>query len=345
MEVPSYFTDFLHDIRPTDTQREELKKGHIQLRARLLAHEPLKPAIVTTFLQGSYRRSTALRPAPKRRSDVDIVVVTRLHEEEYSPSEALELFRPFMREHYKGDYRYQGRSIGISQGSLDMDLVLTSSPPERVMGILPDDLDQPLDEESVKKSIRAAWKDAALRIPDREASRWEDTNPLAQIEWTHEKNAATSGHYVNVVKAIKWWKYDKYPELEKPQGYTIERIVAETCPDGISSVAEGVTRTLEEIVRRFGGGKPVLPDHSTGLDDLRRLEPADFHRFYGLVAAAATVARQALNTEELAKSVTLWQELFGDRFPPPPKSGGEGPKGGFTERSGSTPMPDHRRFA
>ena len=221
MDVPSYFTDFLHDIRPTDEQREELKKGHTLLRARLLAHEPLKRVIVTTFLQGSYRRYTALRPAPKRRSDVDIVVVTRLHENEYTPSEALELFRPFMREYYKGEYRFQGRSIGITQASMDMDVVLTSSPPERIMGIFPDELDPPLDEEQIserlKKAIRPAWKDAALRIPDREASRWEDANPLAQIEWTHEKNAATNGHYVNVVKAIKWWKYDKYPDFEKPK--------------------------------------------------------------------------------------------------------------------------------
>ncbi len=349
MDVPSYFTDFLQDIRPTEEQREELKKGHTQLRARLLAHEPLKRVIVTTFLQGSYRRATALRPAPKRRSDVDIVVVTRLDENEYTPSKALDLFRPFMREHYKGEYRTQGRSIGITQASLDMDLVLTSSPLERISGILPDEIDHSIDEDVLSEQVKraagsTAWKVVPLRIPDREAMRWEDSNPLAQIAWTREKNAITNGHYVNVVKAIKWWKYDRYPDFEKPQGYLLERIVAAACPDGIGSVAEGVTRTLEEIVTRFGGGKPMLPDHGTQLDVLRRLEPADFHRFYGLVAAAANLARRALNADDLVQSVTLWQELFGDRFPPPPKSDDEGPKGGFTPRKTSS-VPGSGRFA
>jgi predicted nucleotidyltransferase len=349
MDVPSYFTDFLQDIRPTEEQRSELKDGHIKLRARLLEYEPLKRAIVTTFLQGSYRRATALRPAPKRRSDVDIVVVTRLHEDEYTPSAALELFRPFVRKYYKDQYRFQGRSIGITQPHADMDLVLTSSPPEQIIGVLPEEIDQSIEGEALaeqlKKAARStAWKVVPLRIPNREAKRWQNAHPLAQIDWTREKNAATSGHYVNVVKAIKWWKYDRYPEFEKPQGYPLERIIAACCPDGIGSVAEGVTRALEEIIARFGSGKPVLPDHGTQLDVLHRLEPEDFHRFYGLVAAAAKLARRALDAEELEESVTLWRELFGERFPPPPKSDDEGPKGGFSPRTSPT-VPGSGRFA
>ena len=49
-----------------------------------MADEDLKDIIVTTFLQGSYRRSTAVRPKQGKRSDVDIVVVTKLDKEELS---------------------------------------------------------------------------------------------------------------------------------------------------------------------------------------------------------------------------------------------------------------------
>ncbi|MFT3767496.1 MAG: hypothetical protein QM820_18740 [Minicystis sp.] len=357
MEAPSYFVDFLQDIRPTEQQRESLRNGHIELRERIDDYEPLKPAIVTTFLQGSYRRATALRPAPKRRSDVDIIVVTKLHEDEYTPSEALELFRPFVEKYYKGEYRIQGRSIGISKKHVDLDLVITSAPPEQVMGILPEEgeRDDSLEEETqvqqLKEAARSAlWKDEPLRIPDREAQRWEVTHPLAQLTWTREKNAATNGHFVNVVKAIKWWRYNQHPDAEQPRGYPLERIVAECCPDGITSVAEGVTKTFEEIVSRFATGKPILPDHGCHPDVLQRITRQEFHVFHGDVAGAARLARRALDAEELESSVTLWRDLFGDKFPsaPPPGKdgkGGGGAAGGFTPRNEVSTVPGTGRFA
>lgn len=356
MEVPSYFTDFLQAIRPTNRQREALRDGHVQLRERLMAYEPLKPAIVTTFLQGSYRRTTALRPAPKRRSDVDIIVVTRLHESEYTPSRAMELFRPFVVEYYKGEYRFQGRSIGISQTEVDLDLVITSAPAEQVMGVLSEASNDPMDEPALldvgKGASSAEWKEAPLRIPDRKADRWEVTHPLAQIDWTRGKNASTNGHFVNVVKAIKWWKYWQFPDVEQPSGYPLERLVGQCCPNGITTVAEGVTKTMEDFVVRFAGGKPVLPDRGCHQDVLRRLSAEDFHELYGLVANAARLARRALDADTLEGSVELWRELFGDQFPEPPKrsnggpkdGGGGGPKGGFTKRTGASD-PGSGRFA
>ena len=40
-------------------------------------------------------------------------------------------------------------------------------------------------------------------IPDRDANRWEQTDPISQIEWTHDKNRRTNGHFVNVVKGFQ----------------------------------------------------------------------------------------------------------------------------------------------
>lgn len=56
----------------------------------------------------------------------------------------------------------------------------------------------------------------------------------------------TNGHYVNVVKAIKWWRrLNAAPPY--PKGYPLEHLIGISCPDGIASVAEGVVRTLEDI--------------------------------------------------------------------------------------------------
>lgn len=76
--VPSYFKDFLSNIRLSDNQVSDLKTGHTTLRKRLEADETLSKIIVSTFLQGSYRRSTAVKPKNGNKSDVDVIVVTKL---------------------------------------------------------------------------------------------------------------------------------------------------------------------------------------------------------------------------------------------------------------------------
>lgn len=209
--VPSYFKDFLYNIRLTDNQVNDLKTGHTTLRKRLEEDETLSKIIVSTFLQGSYRRSTAVKPKNGNKSDVDIIVVTKLDSEEYAPEEALNLFVPFLDKHYKDKYRIQGRSIGIGLSYVDLDIVPTSAPSEIETDILRDkaiiseytieDFQQSTLTKSIdntlfgsvynifcKSDSAAQWKSEPLLIPDREAEKWDKTHPLEQIRWTVEKN-------------------------------------------------------------------------------------------------------------------------------------------------------------
>ena len=73
MQLPSSFKQFLADIRLTSNMRQDVITGHKTLRGRLLSDEGVKNLIVSTFLQGSYRRATAVRPIRNTRADVDIV--------------------------------------------------------------------------------------------------------------------------------------------------------------------------------------------------------------------------------------------------------------------------------
>jgi hypothetical protein len=285
----SAFSEFLSNIRPTEAQEDALQDGHKRLRERLHDYEPLKDVVFSDFLQGSYRRSTSLRPTGDRRSDVDIVLVTKLHESEWTPGRALDLFKGFAEKHYAGKYRMQGRSIGISMSAVDMDLVITSAPAEAALGVVKlealvsdDELEDAPDlrlndryiglsrrQDATPRLLKEAaeqpeWKVAPLRIPDREAERWEDTHPVAQLQYTRDKNAACSRHFLGVVRAIKWWRYDQFPKMGHPRSYPLERIVSEFCPDGIGSVAEGVTLTLECVFR---------DDPTVGSDAVRRVTP------------------------------------------------------------------------
>ena len=342
-KMVTYFNDFLKNIRLTDNQVNELKSAHTTLRNRLMADEDLKDIIVTTFLQGSYRRSTAVRPKQGKRSDVDIVVVTKLDKEEVTPEEALNVFEPFLEKYYEGKYRKQGRSWGIEMTHVDLDVVPTSAPSLAEQGLLENlavlsdnDVEEmsELFAEIVESAYNpwktafaefmaaddnASWKNDPLFIPDREAELWDETHPLEQIRWTHEKNASCNRHYVNVVKCIKWWRKEKFTDIKHPKSYPLEHFVGDCCPDGIKSIAEGVVLTLEKIVSDYPQ-KPELKDRGVPEHDVfGRLSEEDYDAFYESVCEAAVIARNAYEAETVQESADLWRKLFGNKFPEAPK--------------------------
>jgi hypothetical protein len=363
MELPTYFSDFLADIRLTENQRSDAITGHRTLRDRLAKWEDFSPLIVSTFLQGSYRRATAVRPYEERRADVDVIVVTRLSHDEFSPKEIVPIFIPFLDEHYEDKWELQGRSFGIKLSYVDLDMVVTAAPSEGQIGIyesadVTDDetLDEAaiLTETTIKKA--AEWQDTPLLIPDRELDRWDETDPLEQIRWTQQKNARCEGHYVNVVKAVKWWRRVNCPEPKYPKGYPVEHIIGVCCPDGIASVAEGVTTTLEAITANYAGhvainSTPFLADHGVPAHNvLARVSGEDFATFHLQCSAAAKTARAALDSDGRKNSADLWRILFGSKFPPAPDDDDDGsgartnngPSGGYSKRDKPTEISEGR---
>jgi hypothetical protein len=365
MKLPTYFSDFLRNIRLTPSQINDLITGHTTLRDRLNKDETLSKIIVSTFLQGSYRRSTAIRPKNEQRSDVDVIVVTRLSQDEYTPEQAMKVFEPFLEKYYAGKYRYQGRSIGIELSYVDLDLVITSAPSEAEEGILQskdllntyslEDYEEISKSESTsipfflsENATEPEWKTSPLLIPDRNVEKWVKTHPLEQIRWTWNKNAKCNNHYVNVVKALKWWKRINDPD-NNPKSYPLEHLIGQSCPDAIESVAEGVTFTLEYIVDNYKE-KPFLSDHGVPEHDvLGRVTDEEYEAFYEKVKDAAIIARKALDAETVEESAEEWRKLFGNKFPEPPKrstnsSNSTGSQGGFTTRTDKT-IPGGGRFA
>ncbi len=365
--VVSYFIDFLRKIRLTESQISECKTGHSTLRDRLHKDEGLKDIIVDSFLQGSYRRSTAVRPfEDQTKSDVDVIVVTKLDREKVTPQQALDKFKPFLDKYYKGKYKAQGRSWGIELSYVELDLVPTSAPSEAVSKLISSasiQTDQTLEEArdwrlslswrpgmpagSIVARGSAAdelWKKEPLWIPDREVKIWGKTHPLAQIEATQTKNANCNGHYLSVVKCLKWWKTTQRPKPKYPKSYPLEHLCGVNCANGFESVAAGVVSALENIrdnYRAYAIGKivPHVPDHGVPEHNvLGRVSGDDFSAFHKNVEEAADLARRAYDEDDPRKSVILWRELFGDRFPEPPSEreddGGDSPDktGGYTPR-------------
>lgn len=365
MELPSYFKDFLSEIRLTSNQVNDMVTGHSTLRKRLKKDDELSKIMIRMFLQGSYGRFTAVRPKGKNKSDVDLVVVTKLDKGEYSPKQALELFVPFLEEHYEGKYRIQKRSLRISLSYVELDIVVTIAPSESEEGILQQmeslfklspqkmimGLENPIVESNFEKAFAlkddsAEWKKVPLCLPDQEADKWIETHPLEQIRWTIKKNSSTNGHYINVVKALKWWRKEKYPEAGHPKSYPLEHFIGECCPDGIKSVAKGVASTLKKMAEYET--KPVLQDRGVPDHDVfGRLSEEEYEEFHNHVSDAAILANEALNSDDKNESIAKWKELFGNKFPDPPQNNKDSgnKNGGFTTRTEKTANIPGRRFA
>ena len=124
-----------------------------------------------------------------------------------------------------------------------------------------------------------------------------------------------------MVRLVKWWWQSQHQEQEHPKSYPLEHIVGDCCPDGVTSLAQGFTETLEEIDRRYqhfsGSGQvPFSPDRGVPEQNvLKRITPQDFGQFHRKAQSAARVARQAMNSTDSGESAKLWQEIFGSRYP------------------------------
>jgi hypothetical protein len=365
--LPSLFRTFLSNIRPSDRHIDGYKQGHETLRSRLQADDRVSEFYVGDFLQGSYRRWTAVNPIKREKSDVDIVLVTDLNRQ-LSPRNAMQQCEPFLNEYYGGQWSKSNHAYQIDADTVEIDLVLTAAPCEATRGALQPD--GPLGQLEIGAGLDASesshlaeafgltldgsdeeWKNEPLDIPNRRLNEWDKTHPLATIDWTLKKNDRTDGHYVNVVKAIKWWRRTQVGEPERPKGYPLEHIVGCYCPDSIDSVAEGITRTFERIEREYETEAanletPTLP--ARGLPDtdvLARLDGEVFASFYENVGEATSVARTALNEENKTTSREHWHDLFGDKFPEyggPDTDDDEERTGPFDDSASSTSVSDQR---
>ena len=377
MQANASFNDFHDEIKPTVEQRAEMAESNNELRARLELDAETKEVLVDTFVQGSYRRYTSLKGSAEHKCDVDVVVVTNMPREAVSARAALEFFRGFLERNYKGKFEPQGRPWGIQVSKIvKLDLVPTSAPSEankvlfeaarrvreqkRSWSFEEPELADWGDNDYLVESMRAQmkaqaeWRAEPLWIPDREAisadgreGRWEETDPLRQIQWTIQKNGSTSGNYTRIVRCLKWWRRHRVSTPKYPKSYPLEHLIGQACPNGTASIADGVVRALEAVVEKHRGEAstqrtPHYADHGVPSNNVfARISGADFSAFYAHVENAAKLARRASDAPK-GPDLAIWYELFGDPFPRPPRDDGgrsaplppAEPRGGYTPREG-----------
>jgi Second Messenger Oligonucleotide or Dinucleotide Synthetase domain len=241
MNFPSYFNDFLSEIEPSPSYKEDQQKGHTTLRKRLAEDDDFGSIHVNTFLQGSYKRHTAVHPG----KDVDIVVVTSLDPDTIAASAATARLKKALEKYYPGKVKPQNRSLNVELSYVTMDVVIAAS--------------RQLRTENAFAAIRSvlaledagSWKTQPLQIPDRDLQKWVDTHPKRQLEWTTDLNKASEGYFVPIVKLFKWWRKEAYVTPAYPKGYVLERLVGEEFDRTKRDHAEGFVLLLRNIVSAY----------------------------------------------------------------------------------------------
>jgi hypothetical protein len=305
MATQQQFIEFLSEIEPSHSTKSVCGGAHRALRAKLAEHPTYKAIHKETYLSGSYARDTALRPrvanGTLRRPDVDIIVVTN-HSLDDQPSNVIATLRRALRQLGYNEIESNRRSVCVSLGAVEMDVVPVITNPRQPGGCL---------------------------IADKSEERWLETNPMGHNDWARAVNKQANGNFKPLVKLVKWWRRENLPHLKRPKGFIIEAMVAELLDYRESSYEELFTKLLERIATEYQwlaatGQVPYLADPSVeGNNVFSRVKPEEFKRFYDLAAEHAKLVRRAQREPDPDKALALWQRVFGDRFrKPTPKAKG-----------------------
>ena len=297
MATKQQFKDFLYEIEPSNTTVSRCSTAHNNLRSKLANHETFKEVHIETFLSGSYKRDTAIRPRKKgvdlHRPDVDIIVETN-HSETDSPSDIITLIHDVLTDCGYTSLEINRRSVSVTLSDVDMDVVPV--------------IDNPNDDNYL--------------IPDKLESVWIITNPPGHTTWTTQVNMDNGGRFKPLVKLFKWWKRERLFDLKKTKGFILECLVAEhMCSDDIGYEELFIT-LLESIRDSYSyyvtlGMVPFLEDPAVpGNNVFSAVKPEEFKAFYEQVCVDAKLARQAFEEDDTDKQLDIWRIIFGSVFPP-----------------------------
>lgn len=298
MELESHFRKFASNIEPAETHRDEAISGHTTLRERLEKDKEVGDNLRETFLSGSYRRRTAVKPI----KDVDIFVV--LKAERGSARKTLEwLEKALGRLGYKAKTEPQRRSVRVDLSYVTMDVV---------PALAPDGLDR------------------ALKIPSRQEDKWISSHPKNHIDYTTSLNQRSRGErLVPIVKITKWWRNHQMPKAKHPKGFHLECLCGQHMDFAANCYADAYISILESMVRAYGQTPdriPQLPDPGMpGQFIASGITLQEFRDFMSKVQPSLGIAQAARKADNEKESVRLWQQIFGPEFPASGDGGDKGP--------------------
>ncbi len=299
MKLNDNFNQFVKNISLNPTREERIISAVKSLKEFFESNEDIKSIYYEAFLQGSAAISTAIKPIEGEEFDADVVLVLDLNDEFgglRDPEEVLKFIKEILKNNsfYKDKIKIKNRCLRINYaGDFHLDVVPTHS---------------------------SGDSNGILQIPckaDNEEN-WQYTNPKGFIKWCNETELNSNNKFSRITKMLKHWRNIKFGKDSAPKSILLTTIIGQNIEGSFSSDAESLLYTMENINGYLNNQifVPFIANPSLDSEDLARGWSSDnFELFKKRFSCALEKASLAFKEEDKDKSISLWQDLFGDKFP------------------------------
>lgn len=300
------FNEFIADITPSSTTNARSSSAHNAVREELTSDDIYKVDVIRTFLGGSYKRKTAIRPVTKNgdteRPDVDIYVVVKGTTWTTTPDDQIEaLYSALNRSRSSLGITKISRnrcSIAISTSKADTDV-------------------SPLLERDGS---------GYYRIGNRNTGEWYLTEPEAHTTWSAGINSKAGMRFNPMVKMVKWSRREFPTKNKHPKSIALEALVAKHMSRNETHYGQLLHDTFDDIVNSYWfsrtlGACPTIDDPAIDGGDLLSGVSGDaFSAFYDKIKYFRDEAAKGLAADDQESATKHWRRILGSRFPSPKTS-------------------------
>lgn len=295
MATKQQFLDLLTEIEPSTSTKNSCSSAHNRVREALRVDAGFEKFHVDTFLSGSYKRDTAIRPrkidGALQRPDVDIIVITN-HTVHDKPADVIAALHKALKDAGYKNLTVNRRSVNILMTTVEMDVV-------------------PIIDTG----------NGMYKIPDKVSNEWIVTNPPGHTTWCTEVNKNAGGRFKPLVKMLKWWRRENLPNLRRPKGFILETLVAKHMSYTETSYEELVLKLFVAIKDAYwmtvwSNSVPSLADPGVpGNNVFSHVTAEEFKTFYDKIKEHIDLIKAAQAEEDDAEALKKWRAVFGSCFP------------------------------
>ncbi|NVL89541.1 MAG: nucleotidyltransferase [Desulfobacterales bacterium] len=311
-KLTKYFAAFFKRVNPSPTYEEIAARAHSEIKGLIEDKDgPAGDLQIRCFLQGSYRRETAIHTI----NDVDLVAHCRLsHTSSANQNTRDQIFRAvadaiLANNRYKDKVKYRKRSICIKVmlEGIKVEVLPTIRVQGKAYEYEPFYMFQPEENEN----IDGFWRKGFARYHQSLCT---------------EKNASTSGLFVPMIKVFKHLRFVESTVSENEAvSFHIECLLY-ILKNSIYSGAP--CECIEAVLKAVAGFTPDKAEHSgirSPCRDKKLFDPNEwtitsYREFNQAAAKWYGIAAYANDQNDKEEAIRAWKELLGDSyFPRDPK--------------------------
>jgi hypothetical protein len=312
--LPDHFDKFLTNIQPRENRSVLAQTIPEFVRDYLKGTDLLKTVAPQSRLAGSYGRRTAI----KNIKDVDTLVFINPDYKTGKDREPINVLNDLVDAlqdlpKYLGDY----------EGTIDADLAIRRQRRSVHVTFTLSSGNGQVDEAfemDVVPVVALDGLDKSLWVPDWDWSKWIETDPLGYGGYLSAINKVNCGKVKPLIKMLKHWRDVRMIYL-RPKSYWLECMIVgliegEKLFFKDMSYAEIFSNLLGAIFERYEedfqkeSAVPKILDPMLSNNVAWNWERKDFETFIRRVDESSRWAKRALECENEADAIALWQKVF-----------------------------------